>query len=346
MKQQIQFCTSSDKVGIAYASVGAGAPFVKVANWMSHLQYDWQSPIWSHLLQEVARDHLLIRYDERGTGLSDRDVDELSLDAFVEDLKAVIDAVGVDQFTLLGISQGGPVAVEYATRYPEKVANMILFGTFATGWKKGALKSDVVDAMNAQITLIRQGWSSRNPAIRQIWNTLCLPGGTAEEASSFDELQRLSATPENAARIFEALGEFDVRERLPALTIPVLVMHARGDSLVPFEEGRRLASLIPDARFIPLESPNHLIMRHEPAWKVFVSEMRQFLGRELAPAGMETTAMMKRCSGCGRLYADLSLNYCLEDGTSLSFESGGDDPVPEETRILPSGIPNIPPTDK
>jgi hypothetical protein len=194
--------------------------------------------------------------------------------------------------------------------------------------------------MNAQMTLIRQGWSSRNPAIRQIWTTLCLPGGTREEADSFNELQRLSASPENAARIFEALGDLDVRDRLSGLKVPVLVMHSRGDSLVPFEEGRRLASMIPDARFIPLESPNHLVLRHEPAWSVFVSEMRQFLGREVAPASDEKTAQMKRCSSCGRVYSDLSLNFCLEDGTSLSFGSGAD-PFPDETKILPSDIPNI-----
>jgi pimeloyl-ACP methyl ester carboxylesterase len=341
MKQQIQFCTSSDKVGIAYASVGTGPPFVKAANWMNHLELDWQSPVWSHLVQEVARDHLLIRYDERGTGLSDRDVDDLSLDAFVEDLRSVVEAVGVDQFTLLGISQGGPVAVEYACRYPEKVSKIILFGSFAAGWKKSALTADVVEKMKAQVTLIRQGWSSRNPAIRQIWTTLCLPGGTPEEANSFNELQRLSASPENAARIFEALGDFDVRDRLPELKVPVLVMHSRGDSLVRFEEGRRLASMIPDARFIPLESPNHLLMRHEPAWSVFVSEMRQFLGRELPPPGEEKSSRMKRCSNCGRVYSDLSLNFCLEDGMSLSFESRGGDPFPEETKIFPNGNPDI-----
>lgn len=278
MEQEIHFCTTSDNVSIAYASVGSGPPFVKAANWMNHLEFDWRSPVWRHLLDEFSSDHQLVRYDERGTGLSDRNVSELSLDVFVDDLAAVVGRLGLEKFPLLGISQGGPVAVAYAIRHPEKVSHLILFGSFASGWKRSNLDEKILENRRAQLTLIRQGWNSKNPAIRQLWTTLCIPDGRPEEAESFNELQRESVSPETAARIFDAIGDLDVREMLPLLEVPVLVLHSRGDSMVQFEEGRRLASMIPRAKFVPLESRNHLLMDHEPAWTVFVEEVRRFLG--------------------------------------------------------------------
>lgn len=324
MEQEIKFCTTSDDVRIAYSSVGNGPPFVKAANWMNHLEYDWQSPVWNHLLHEFASDHQLIRYDERGTGLSDRNVDDLSLDAFVDDLSAVIDAVDIDRFPLFGISQGGPVAVAYASRHPEKVSHLILLGSFAAGWKRAKLAADDLEKRQAQMTLIKQGWNSKNPAIRQLWTTLCIPEGNPEEARSFNELQQASVSPDNAARVFEAIGELDVNELLPKLNVPTLVLHARGDALVPFEEGRRLASLIPNSLFATLESNNHLLLEHEPAWPVFVSEVRKFLGRE-KPAQVPgtTTRLFKLCPTCRRTYADEDMLYCLDDGSVLTgIETG------------------------
>ncbi|MFN0139526.1 MAG: alpha/beta fold hydrolase [Pyrinomonadaceae bacterium] len=339
MEQEIKFCTTTDSVRIAYSSVGNGPPFVKAANWMNHLEYDWQSPVWSHLLHEFASDHQLIRYDERGTGLSDRDVEDLSLDAFVDDLSAVIDAVGVERFPLFGISQGGPVAVAYANRHPEKVSHLILLGSFVTGWKKAKLSPDDLEKRQAQVTLIKQGWNSKNPAIRQLWTTLCIPEANPEEARSFNDLQQASVSPDNAARIFEAIGDLDVNELLPKLNVPTLVLHSRGDALVPFEEGRRLASLIPNSRFVTLESNNHLLLQHEAAWPVFVTEVRKFLGREKpAEARGTTTRLFRTCPTCSRTYADAEMIYCLDDGTKLTgMETGlADDGA--NTMILNSKI--------
>lgn len=317
MEQDIQFCTTSDHVCIAFARMGSGPPLVKAANWMNHLEMDLNSPVWRHLLAEFSRDQEFIRYDERGTGLSDRKVDDLSLDAFVRDLESVIDSVGVEQFPLLGISQGGPVAVAYSIRNPEKVSHLILFGSFASGWKRSDLDAKALENRKAQLTLIRQGWHSKNPAIRQLWTTLCIPEAHPGECDSFNEMQRESVSAETAARIFEAIGDLDVREMLPNLKVPVLVLHSRGDSMVNFEEGRRLASLIPGAKFVSLDSRNHLLMHHEPAWQRFVDEIRGFLGRPVAEVRTEVdTRLMKMCPMCRKVFGEEML-FCLDDGTPL-----------------------------
>jgi pimeloyl-ACP methyl ester carboxylesterase len=334
MKQEIQFCTTSDGVSIAYASVGTGPPLVKAANWMNHLELDWRSPVWRHLLDEFSRDQQLVRYDERGTGLSDRNPKEISQEALVRDLESVVDSLELERFPLLGISQGGPVAIAYAIKHPERVSHLVLFGSFAAGWKKSKLSPEVVAKQEAQLTLIRQGWSSKNPAIRQLWTTLCIPDARPHEAESFNHLQRESVSSENAARIFDTIGDLDVSEMLPRLKVSVLVLHSRGDATVPFEEGRRLAAMIPGARFVPLDSNDHLLMSHEPAWTVFVDEIRRFLGREIDR--YETTqasVQRKRCLACGRVYRDISLNFCLDDGSFLSPAS--DEGEQQDTQILP-----------
>jgi len=339
MKQEIQFCTTSDGLSIAYSSVGSGPPFVKAANWMNHLELDWRSPVWRHMLDEFSRDQQLIRYDERGTGLSDRSVSELSLEAFVRDLESVVDSLELDQFPLLGISQGGPVAIAYATKHPERVSHLVLVGSFAAGWRKTKLPPEVVAEREAQLTLIRQGWNSKNPAIRQLWTTLCIPDCRPDEAESFTDLQRESVSSETAARIFDAIGDLDVLELLPHLSLPVLVLHSRGDATVPFEEGRKLASMIPRAKFVPLDSNNHLLMSHEPAWTVFVDETRQFLGRTATwSENAEPLAVQKLCPTCGQVYRDMSLNFCLEDGSVLSVTSNTSSDEPEATKILKTAV--------
>ena len=318
MEQEIKFCTTSDNVTIAFACVGTGPPLVKAANWMNHLERDWHSPVWCHLLDEFSRDQQLVRYDERGTGLSDRKVGDLSLNAFVDDLEAVVNAVGLDRFPLLGISQGGPVAVAYALRHPEKVTHLVLFGSFASGWRKSGLDQKALDKREAQLTLIKQGWHSKNPAIRQLWTTLCIPDAHPDECESFNELQRESVSPDTAARIFEAIGDLDVRQMIRMLDLPVLVLHSRGDAMVNFEEGRRLASMIPGAKFVPLDSQNHLLLRHEPAWPRFVDEVRTFLGRVgTVPASDENTRSMKMCPTCHTIYGE-EMSFCLNDGTPLT----------------------------
>jgi eukaryotic-like serine/threonine-protein kinase len=277
MEQQIHFCTTADGVRIAYATVGEGPPLVKAANWLSHLEFDWRSPVWRHLLREFARDHTFIRYDERGNGLSDWNVTDLSFDAWVEDLESVIEAAGVERFPLLGISQGGAVAIAYAVRHPEKVSHLILYGAYARGWITRD-SADEIEQRQAQLTLVKLGWGKDNPAFRQLWTTLYAPDATPEQAQSFNDLQRISTSPENAVKLLNIMGQIDVVDLLPQVKVPTLVLHCRDESGVPFEEGRLLASSIPGARFVPLEGRNHLLLEGAPSWGTFVKEIRRFLG--------------------------------------------------------------------
>ena len=274
-EQEIRFCTSSDGVSIAYASVGSGPPLVKAANWLNHLEFDWQSPVWRHVFRELSRDHQLVRYDERGNGLSDWEADDISFEAFVRDLEAVVDTLKLEQFALLGISQGCAASIAYAVRHPERVSQLVLYGGYAQGWAMRDTKSK--EQGNAMVELIRQGWGQDNPAFRQMFTTRMIPDATAEQMQWFNDLQKNTASPENAARLRIAMGCIDVMSLLPQVTTPTLVMHARGDAVAAFDGGRKMASLIPGARFVPLESNNHLLTENESAWPRFLAEIRGFL---------------------------------------------------------------------
>ena len=274
-EQEIRFCTSTDGVSIAYAAIGDGPPLVKTANWLNHLEFDWQSPIWRHVFRELAKGHTVVRYDERGNGLSDWDVEDISFEAFVRDLEAVVDAAGLERFSLLGISQGCAVSIAYATHHPERVTRLVLYGGYAVGWaRRGPADKERGEAI---IALMRQGWGQDNPAFRQIFTSQMMPGATSEHMGWFNELQRNTTSPENAARLRLAMGHIDVRPLLPTLTVPTLVLHARGDAVAPFDGGRKMASMIPGARFVPLEGQNHLLIETEPAWPRFLAEVRAFL---------------------------------------------------------------------
>jgi len=275
LQHRIHFCTASDGVRIAYADVGRGPPLVKTANWLSHLEYDWQSPIWSHLLHALAADYRLIRYDERGNGLSDWEAEDMSFEAFVRDLESVVDAVGLDKFALLGVSAGCAVSVAYALRHPERVTHLVLYGGFVRGLRKrGQAQLEQSEALR---TLILQGWGQENPAFRQIFTSMFIPGGTVEQTQWFNDLQRITASPQNAVRLMRAMEDLDIEHLLPQVRTPTLVMHCRGDARVPFEEGRRIATGIKGARFVALEGRNHLILETEPAWDRFLDEIDSFL---------------------------------------------------------------------
>jgi class 3 adenylate cyclase/pimeloyl-ACP methyl ester carboxylesterase len=282
-EQEIQFCTSQDGVRLAYSRIGRGPPLVKTGNWMTHLEFDFESPIWRHLYRELSRDHTLVRYDARGNGLSDREVEEVSFEAFVQDLEAVVDAAGLDRFALLGISQGCAVSVAYATCHPERVTHLILYGGYALGWKKRARSEAEKEQGAAMLTLMRLGWGQENAAFRQLFTSQFMPGGTKEQMDWFNELQRISASPEDAVRNLIAQGDVDVTAVLPTVSVPTLVMHARDEARVPFEAGRRLAAEIPGARFVPLQSRNHLILENEPAFARFLQEIRTFLASRNSP---------------------------------------------------------------
>jgi pimeloyl-ACP methyl ester carboxylesterase/DNA-binding winged helix-turn-helix (wHTH) protein len=274
-KQRIHFCTASDGVRIAYADVGRGVPLVKTANWMSHLEYDWQSPIWSHLLHALAADHRLVRYDERGNGLSDWEAEDISFDSFVRDLESVVDTLGLEKFALFGVSAGCAVSIAYALRHPERVTHLVLYGGFVRGLRKRGRAQ--VEQSDALYTLILQGWGQENPAFRQIFTSMFIPGGTPEQWQWFNDLQRLTTSPQNAVRLMRAMEDIDMQDVLPQVRTPTLVMHCRGDARVPFEEGRRIATGIKGARFVALEGRNHLILETEPAWARFLDEIKNFM---------------------------------------------------------------------
>ncbi|MBT2133463.1 alpha/beta fold hydrolase [Croceibacterium sp. LX-88] len=276
IRQRVEFCTARDGTGLAYSCVGNGPPLVKTANWLNHLEFEWESPIWSHWIEALSRDHKLVRYDERGNGLSDWKVADLSFEAFVQDLETVVDAAGVEQFDLLGISQGCAVSIAYAVRHPERVRSMILYGGYSQGWKSRNDPEELA-RREAMVTLTGVGWGQGNPAFRQMFTTLYFPEATDEQAQWFNELQRISASPEGAQRLQRALGVIDVRHLLRKVKVPTLILHSRNDSVVPFEAGRILARHIEGARFVPLDSPNHLVLAQEPAWPELIAHIREFL---------------------------------------------------------------------
>jgi pimeloyl-ACP methyl ester carboxylesterase/DNA-binding CsgD family transcriptional regulator len=277
LKHETRFCTSPDGVGLAYAIDGEGPPLVKASNWMTHLDYERQSPVWRHWVNELSRGHTLVRFDERGCGLSDRRfAGTPSLDSYVGDVAAVVDAAGLQRFALLGLSGGGPTAIEYAARNPERVSHLVLYGTWARGRD---LRGDA-DAEQSRLLgeLIRVGWGGAVPAFRQVFSSIYIPSARDEQKRWYDELQQASSSGEIAARLWHSRGRIDVRDTAGRVTQPALVLHARHDRAVPYEEGRRLASLLPDARFVTLESDNHILQEGEPAWEAFLSEVRAFLG--------------------------------------------------------------------
>ena len=276
-RQSIRYCRTVDGVRLAYTQSGTGPPLVKAGNWLSHLEYDWVSPVWSHVIYRLSQRHSLLRYDARGSGMSDRDVPRLSFDAWVDDLEAVIEAAGVDTFPLLGISQGCPVSVAYAVRHPHRVSHLILYGGRALGakWRSPEERQQ----REAMTTLVRIGWGRNNPAFRQMFTELFIPGANADQMDSFNELQRNTTSPECAARFLEATAELDVTDVLAKVQAPTLVMHASEDAVNSLEAGRQLADGIPDARFVELPGRNHLFLESEPAAERFFEEIDLFLSR-------------------------------------------------------------------
>jgi pimeloyl-ACP methyl ester carboxylesterase/DNA-binding CsgD family transcriptional regulator len=276
-EQRIRFCTSPDGVRIAYATTGSGPPLVKAANWLTHLEYDWHSPLWRHWITELSRGYTFVRYDERGCGLSDWDVDDFSIDAWVRDLETVVDTLGLERFPLLGISQGAAVAIQYAVQHPERVSHLILYGPLTRGLLRGRMTPKKVELADTLIKLMEFGWGQDNPAFRQVFTAMFMPEGTSEQMRWFDELQRASTSPENAIRFERAFYQLDVLDAARQVNVPTLVFHVRQDNLIPFRKGHELAALIPGAQFIPLDGKNHILLEDEPSWPRFVAALRSFL---------------------------------------------------------------------
>jgi DNA-binding winged helix-turn-helix (wHTH) protein/alpha-beta hydrolase superfamily lysophospholipase len=275
-RQEIRYCTTRDGVRIAYGISGSGPPLVKASNWLTHLDFEWGSPIWRHWYSELSRHHRVIRYDERGNGMSQRDVDHGSFDLWVHDLETVVDAAGLDRFPLLGISRGGSIAIAYAIKHPDRVTHLVLHGAFAAGINRVG-STEEIEAHHALANLLRLGWGLNNPAFCKTFTSRFIPESTPEHERWFDEMQRVSTSPENAARLLERGADIDVRPLLPHVSVPTLVLHCDRDGAVPTERGRALAAGIPGARYVSLPSANHLMLEQEPAWSLFLEELGLFL---------------------------------------------------------------------
>jgi len=276
-RQHIAFCRAADGVRLAYAVAGDGPPLVRAANWMTHLGYDIESPVWRHWVRDLARAHTFIRYDERGCGLSDWDIGDFTFDDWVTDLESVVEALGLQRFPLLGVSQGGAVAVAYAARHPERVSHLVLCGAYARGRAVRAVGEDEKRAAALDLDLARVGWGRDDPAFRQVFAAQFQPDGTRADWEAFDRLQRRTTSPENAVRFLDEFGRIDVRDEAQRVSCPTLIMHSADDRRVPMRYGEELAALIPDSRLVALNSNNHLLTGAEPAWQVFRTELAAFL---------------------------------------------------------------------
>jgi pimeloyl-ACP methyl ester carboxylesterase/DNA-binding winged helix-turn-helix (wHTH) protein len=275
-RQEIRYCMTSDQARLAYASIGNGPPLVKASNWLTHLDYEWESPIWRHWWAEFSKHHRMVRYDERGNGMSQRDVTEISFDTWIRDLETVVDAAGLDRFSMLGISRGGSIAIAYAVKHPERVSKLVLYGAFPAGLNHhGSPKAR--EARRALESLVRLGWGVNNPAFCKMFTCRFVPNATPAHEHWFDDLQRVSTSAENAARLMEIDDNIDVRGLLRQIRVPTLVVHCDGDQVVPPECGRQMAAEIPDARYVSLPSANHLLLAEEPAWPIFLTEIGSFL---------------------------------------------------------------------
>lgn len=280
VRQKIRFCRSEDGIRLAFATVGHGPALVKAANWLTHIEEDVRNPIWRPLIQRLASRRTLIRYDQRGCGLSDRNVADISFDKWASDLETVIEEAGLRRFALLGISQGGASAIAYAVRHPDRVSHLVLLGGFA----RGALRRDPTPeraaAARAMLDLVRYGWGSAVPSFRHVFSLQFLPNASAEQLRWFDELQRVSASADTAARTIAAFDHIDVSDLAPRIGVPTLVLHSRHDARIPFEEGRALASSIPGACFVPLDSHNHLPIADERAFEEMCDVIDRFLNHD------------------------------------------------------------------
>jgi pimeloyl-ACP methyl ester carboxylesterase len=319
VEQRVHFCTAGDGVKLAYAVHGRGPPLVRAATWLTHLDFDWESPVWRHWLAALGDGHSLIRYDERGCGLSDRELGELSIDTWVGDLESVISDAGLDRFALLGVSQGAAVALVYAARHPERLTHLVIYGGYARGRRYRGPEERAHG--KAMIAAIRAGWTEANPAFRHLFSTLFLPHGTAEQMAWYDELQRRSTSAATAVRLYEARNAIQVLDDAARVMTPTLVLHAREDRVVPVEEGRLLAARIPGARFVLLESANHILLSDEPAWRDLLTELDDFLGTHETPPPTAVTDLSPRELDVLELVADGLTNELIAHRLSLSVRT-------------------------
>ncbi|HEV2779637.1 MAG TPA: alpha/beta fold hydrolase [Actinophytocola sp.] len=283
-RQELRFCRSADGTRIAYARHGSGPPLVIATCWLSHLQHDWQSPVWRHFLADLGEFATVIRYDERGHGLSDWDVEDFGLEARIADIEAVVDDAGLDRFALMAMSQGGPPSIAYAARHPERISRLIFYGSYAAALRDPSPEDLELDETFER--LIKVGWARPDSTFRRVFTSMMIPGASEEQMRWLDELQRVCTSPRNALDARRQRKRANVVDLLPRLDFPTLVLHSRDDRMNPFSDSRFLASAIAGARLVVLESANHILLGDEPAWPVFRDEVAAFLAPDRAPSAV------------------------------------------------------------
>jgi pimeloyl-ACP methyl ester carboxylesterase len=274
--QAVTFARTPDGVNLAIGSSGDGPVLVKTANWLNHLEFDWQSPIWAPLISRLSERHRLVRYDGRGCGLSDREVTDMSFEGFVRDLETVVDTLAVGRFSLLGLSQGVATAIAYAVKHPERVSRLVLYGGYAVGRNRRG-ESGASEQAQAMLAFMRQGWGNESSAFMRAFSSIYLPNGSPEQVKWFAEMQRMATSGDTATRLRVACDNIDVTDLLPRVAVPTLVLHARQDSVAPYLEGRAIAAAIPNAKLITLETENHVPLPEDPAWEKIVAEIEVFV---------------------------------------------------------------------
>jgi len=275
-EQEIRFFTTSDGARLAYTIGGSGPPLVRAIDWLNHLDFEWKNPNRRNWFAQIMRQHTLLRYDQRGSGLSDWNVEDFSFERSLQDFEELIEAVGFERFAIVGSCQGGAIGAAYAAHHPERVTKLILYGAFGRGWP--APGSMMTEQFHAMLTLIRHGWGQNNPAFRQLWTTLFRPDASPAETEWMNEFQRITSSPESAARMLAEFPHIDIMDLLPKVCCPTLVVHSRNDAVVPCHEGSLMASRIRGARYVELPSRSHEVVPGEPAWDIFLQEISDFLG--------------------------------------------------------------------
>jgi pimeloyl-ACP methyl ester carboxylesterase len=313
--QKVRFCRAPDGARIAYAVHGSGPPLLISTCWLSHLQFDWESPVWRHFLTDLGRFATIIRFDERGHGLSDWDVTDHSLEARVGDLEAVADAAGYHQFALMAMAQGGPVAISYVHAHPERVSRLVFYGSYSSA--QTGLTPEEIEVQRTFDQMVKVGWARPDSTFRRVFTSLMIPGATEEQMRWLDDLQRVAASASTAYTARRQRFDANADHLLAELDLPTLVVHSTGDRMNEFSYGRHLASSIAGARLVALDSDNHIVLEDEPAWQVFVSEVRDFLASDaptsldgvLSPRELEVLHLVADGRDNDQIAAELQLSH-------------------------------------
>ena len=313
MQQHIQYCTAPDGVRLAYTIIGSGQKLVRTPHWFSHLEHDLESPVTRHTIRALALRHTVLRYDARGIGMSQRDGIDVSFDKFVQDLETVVDSAKFDRFILFGLSQGCAQAIAYAARHPERVSHLILYGGFARGTLRRDDTEKAQQAIDLARGLVRAGWGTHEESHRQFFTSQFIPDGTTDDYHSLNEMQRVATSPEIAEKFLVTNANVDVSDLLAQITTPTLVLHAAGDTRVPCVQGQEMAARIAGAKFVSLESRNHLILADEPAHRMMADAIADFLGEKRIRGPLPGTKTLgQRLEGAmGRLERNWFIKFVL-----------------------------------